>query len=292
MSDFSPKAARLGRAITWILLVGVSVAGAGMAAMSPLGQQRLQELVANLSNGPAVEDRSVSAMTTNMVLSAELEQRLASIEASIERLGGNTIESSDRIKDLNVAVAGLKEQLGQVTGSVATDVATTVLERNQPSGRDVSSGSIEVETVMIGPGGIAEADRADDVSETPFVTPMVNLAVPASPPVLSSGAPAPIPVPTILVTDFGIELARAGTIDELEREWKRLSGSQKKAMSRLEPRISLDFSSSNAAKLVLIAGPIRNAGDAARLCAMLAAAGETCRTVPFGEDTVALNGQP
>ena len=294
MSTLSSRAARAGRAVTWILLVGVALAGATAAALSPKGRDRLSRLVLGPSGDPVIMARS--GIVTNIGGNSDTEQRLASIETALQRLQSKAIQTGDRINNLDVAVAGLKEQFGQVTGSVSADPATTILERTPPSAGGPSAGSVDVVSVPIGPEGVAAADRTNDVPEAPVLTPMINLAVqPARRPVvaaLPSGAPAPIPVPTVSVTDFGIELSRAATIDELEREWKRLSRSQKRAMSRLEPRISLDFSSGDAAKLVLIAGPIRNAADAARLCAMLSSAGERCRTVPFGEDTVALNGQP
>ena len=79
-------------------------------------------------------------------------------------------------------------------------------------------------------------------------------------------------------TEFGVDLGGNATIDGLRTLWSNLKTSQPAMLEGLRPVIAIrEGQKPGAIELRLVAGPLANASIAARLCAALAAAGQSCQ---------------
>ena len=92
----------------------------------------------------------------------------------------------------------------------------------------------------------------------------------------------------IMHTGFALALATGTEIAALEQTWAALKGKYPNELNSLSPQVQLDRNTGKTT-LLLLAGPLGNARDAARLCARLRADGDECHTVPLSGPTIALN---
>jgi hypothetical protein len=93
----------------------------------------------------------------------------------------------------------------------------------------------------------------------------------------------PEAAPEILVhrTEFGIDIGGANSIDGLRALWQRLSKSNK-ALAGLRPIIVLkERANAPGMQLRLVAGPLRDAAAAAKLCAGWTAGDRSCEATVF-----------
>jgi hypothetical protein len=88
-------------------------------------------------------------------------------------------------------------------------------------------------------------------------------------------------------TEFGIDLGTSATIEGLRAQWTTLKARQGTLFEGLRPVVAVR-DSAKGVELRLIAGPLANAGMAARLCAALSAGGTTCQPAVFDGQRLAL----
>ena len=90
-------------------------------------------------------------------------------------------------------------------------------------------------------------------------------------------------------TEFGVDLGGHASIDGLKTLWSNLKASQSAMLEGLRPVMAIrEGGKPGSVELRLIAGPLANASIAARLCAALAAAGQTCQPAVFDGQKLAL----
>jgi hypothetical protein len=90
-------------------------------------------------------------------------------------------------------------------------------------------------------------------------------------------------------TDFGIDLGSAASVDGLRTLWSTVRSGHVSLLDGLTPVIAIrEGPKPGAMELRLIAGPIANAGLAARLCASLAAASVSCEPAVYDGQRLAL----
>jgi hypothetical protein len=140
-------------------------------------------------------------------------------------------------------------------------------------------------------------------------TPRAAPVLPQIPPQAAAPAAAPVPSPApgrvttghntaigtagpaqsiATKTDFGIDVGGNTSLDGLRTIWTNLKTSQPALLEGLRPVIAIRENGKGAVELRLVAGPLGNAGAAARLCASLAAAGQTCQPTVFDGQRLAL----
>jgi hypothetical protein len=94
----------------------------------------------------------------------------------------------------------------------------------------------------------------------------------------------------VVRTDFAVIVARDTNVQELEKTWARMRARQPEALGRLEPRIRFaPRPDGQGMEMTLLAGPLRNAADAARICSALGPQNDDCRPAIFAG--YPLNGQ-
>ena len=90
-------------------------------------------------------------------------------------------------------------------------------------------------------------------------------------------------------TEFGVDLGGNATIDGLRTMWSNLKATQPAMLEGLRPVIAIrEGAKPGSMELRLVAGPLANASIAARLCAALAAAGQSCQSTVFDGQRLAL----
>ncbi len=90
-------------------------------------------------------------------------------------------------------------------------------------------------------------------------------------------------------TEFAIDLGGEASIDGLRALWANIRGNHGAALEGLRPLVSVrDGVKQGTVELRLVAGPLANAGAAARACAMLQQKGIPCQTTIFDGQRLAL----
>jgi hypothetical protein len=102
----------------------------------------------------------------------------------------------------------------------------------------------------------------------------------ASPPTADSGANK---------TEFAIDLGGEMSIDGLRARWASIKGNHGAVLEGMRPLVSVrEGAKPGTVELRLIAGPVTNAGDAAKVCASLQTKGVACRTTEFDGQRLSL----
>ncbi len=90
-------------------------------------------------------------------------------------------------------------------------------------------------------------------------------------------------------TEFAIDLGGDMSIDGLRARWANIKGNHGAALDGLRPLVSVrEGAKPGTVELRLIAGPVANAGDAAKVCASLQTRGVACRTTEFDGQRLSL----
>ena len=94
---------------------------------------------------------------------------------------------------------------------------------------------------------------------------------------------------TAIRTEFAVDLGGDTTMDGLRALWANLRGNHGAALGNLRPLVSLrEGTKPGSIELRLVAGPLANAGSAARTCASLQSKGVSCQTTVFDGQRLAL----
>ena len=89
---------------------------------------------------------------------------------------------------------------------------------------------------------------------------------------------------------IGIDLGTAATVEGLRNLWTSIKGTQAPLLEGLRPVVAVrDGAKPGSLELRLVAGPLANAGVAAKLCAAFADTGLTCAPAVFDGQRLALN---
>jgi hypothetical protein len=164
------------------------------------------------------------------------------------------------------------------------------LERNLG---DVT-GSITPGTNRLGPTPPAPMAAAPGASPVPQVVtpspPAASIAVATKPTDPPASVADPGPTGSVATkTEFGIDLGGAPSVEGLRALWAQVKAGNETLLDGLRPVMNIrDAGKPGAFELRLVAGPLGNAGAAARLCAVLATAGLACQPTVFEGQRLAL----
>lgn len=97
----------------------------------------------------------------------------------------------------------------------------------------------------------------------------------------------------VALADFGLDLGAANSINGLRALWRGLIKSHKPQLDGLRPLIAVhERRNGLGLQLRLVAGPIRDAAEAARICAVLSDADRDCKTTAFDGQRLSLATEP
>jgi len=247
------KAWRLG---AWSGIAILCVAAAVVAAYTETGTRRLAA-----GDPPATANAAASSASDSET------RRLADVVRAL---------AADRDR-LAARVSALERNLDDVTGSIS----------NRPGSEAGRPGASPL------PPSLAPAPPVTAAAPPSIAT------VPASPPARTpqvSTVSRPITADaaatgsTATRTEFGIDLGTAATVEGLRNLWTSIKDTQAPLLEGLRPVVAVrDGAKPGSLELRLVAGPLANAGVAAKLCAALADAGLTCAPAVFDGQRLALN---
>jgi hypothetical protein len=215
----------------------------------------------------------------------------------------------DRLED---RLTKLEQTLGDITASInarATEPAPVaapprIVEQAQPEARVLPrvaaapSQPIPPETNRHGvpAAGAIEAPAGEIFLRYATAKPVVTPPSATQPPMQIHANPV-AREPTAVAqgesaasrTEFGIDLGGEPNINALRARWTNLQGGHGGVIGNLRPVVSVrEGGRPGSIELRLIAGPVANAGEAARLCASLQAKGVNCNTAVYDGQRLAL----
>jgi len=253
--------ARLG---IWVGLATVAVLTAVLTARTETGVRRIATL---LSPAPAEPVRSAKAPAP------QIANRSFDQEAEQRRLG-EAIRTLAADRDrLAARLNMLERNIEDVTGSIGPAAKAPQL----PAIPAIPAPGANAASAPAAPGASA--------SQNPGPGAPGQARVAAGH--LATNPTAAESVAT--KTEFGVDLGSNATIDGLRTMWSNLKATQPAMLEGLRPVIAIrEGAKPGSMELRLVAGPLANASIAARLCAALTAAGQSCQPTVFDGQRLAL----
>jgi hypothetical protein len=255
------RAWRLG---AWSAITVLCVAAAVIAAYTETGARRLA-----LGDAPPIPH--AARLSAPDMESRRLADAVRALTADRDRLA--------------TRVTALERNLDDVTGSIPNRTGSERGGALNPGASPLPPALAPAPPVSATPPPVVVAPAPPPVRAPPQA-PVVSRP-PASPP-MAADATATGSIATR--TEFGIDLGTAATVEGLRNLWTAIKGTQAPLLEGLRPVVAVrDGAKPGALELRLVAGPLANAGVAARLCAALADAGLTCAPAVFDGQRLALN---
>lgn len=253
-----------------------------------VGSERLRQAYIELSSSAGV--------TAAIPRASEAETR--ALEAQLRLL------TADRDR-LAARMASLERHLDDVTGSIArvaaeksaaqAPPAEAVPPPPQPSTPAVVA-AVEPSAPPAPPPpkfdplahpAIGEAPGGWPALEDPPTEPAEaagpQMAVPLPPPRFVTAVPEPPPLP---MTEFGIELATAGNVEQLRARWATLKANHGPLLAGLQPVAVRERRPGGVTEYKLIAGPLPHLAAARQLCTRFADAHAACRAAKINANNV------
>jgi hypothetical protein len=252
-------------------------------------------------------------------LAAERERLAARVE-QLERSVGDITASVNSVKDRAVAApVNAQPEVKPTPISPAVPIPTATADPPErpamPPGAIVQSappasvqatGPPAIELEPARPSGF-HATRPGQIASRPSPAPKVLRPIPpppaqSAPPQAAAAKGPPTQVAQIMPpanmqaadsgtvkTEFAIDLGGDMSIDGLRARWANIKGNHGAALDGLRPLVSIrEGAKPGTVELRLIAGPVANAGDAAKVCASLQTRGVACRTTEFDGQRLSL----
>ena len=275
--------ARLG---IWIGLATVAVLTAVLTARTETGVRRIANLLSPASS--EIARNNIGPQIASRQVDQEAEQR---------RLG-ELVRTLAADRDRLVARLGAVERnLDDVTGSIPRPETANPASRPLPQIQPAPPPAV----VSAPPTVVAPAPQAAapppaatapaSAPPTPQAAAQPSIQLPPNRVAaghLATGAPSAIES-VATKTEFGIDVGGNASVDGLRALWLSLKTAQPALFDGLRPVIAIrEGAKPGTIELRLLAGPVPNVGIAARLCATLTAAGQTCQPAVFDGQKLAL----
>jgi hypothetical protein len=276
--------ARLG---IWIGLATVAVLTAVLAARTDTGLRRIANLLSREASDPVRSAKIAAPQVTARQVDQEVERRL---NEAVRALAADRDRLASR-------VAALERNLDDVTGSIS-----------QSGAPNSASASAAQPPRTLSPVQAVPAPTAPPLVPPPAPQAAAPATAAPAQPAPQGAAPSPLQaapnrvatghlatgVPTAAdsvatKTEFGIDVGGNATVEGLRTLWMTLKASQPALFDGLRPVVGVrEGQKPGTIELRLIAGPIANAGLAARMCAALSAMNQICQPAVFDGQKLAL----
>ena len=286
----------LRRLIAWGGAATIAFAAVAVTSQTEAGGKRLQLAIATLSdparviadlNEPA---HAVAAIPPAAANAETLAVAKIETSAETERLAARLRElDADRAR-LTARIATLEHNLKDMTGSI----------KQQSEQLAAARAALTPPPALSTPATIATALPP----VVPLALPAIQTAAPAEnaslpaveaktqlvriPPVRVAAAAANAPEPPPAKVEFGIDLGGAGTLEALRLHWVAVKANYGPLLNGLHPLASRHTKQPTGVGYRLVAGPLPNAAEAAKLCARFPVTRMGCRPARF--DGVQLAG--
>ena len=258
--DESPGSMLFGRFLLWAGLAALAVGSVVWAAQTQTGTERLAQVFDRHNTVASVAPRAVTTVSIVRPSDAELEQRR--LAETVRALAADRDRLAARLETL--------ERNVEVTGSVGTAPTRT------------DSAPVGLAPPLITgwlPGALPSA------AGTPLAP-----VIPA--PAQAGGLPALAATEqgaesTATRTEFAVDIGGDPSLEGLRALWASLKAGHAALFEGLRPLVAIR-EGGKGVELRLVVGPLANAVAAARLCATLSVAGQTCQPTIFDGQRLAL----
>lgn len=241
--------ARLG---VWISLATVAVLAAVLTARTETGIRRIATALTPASSEAARSSKAPQLANRQFDQEAE-QRRLAETVRSL---------AADRDR-LLARLTTLERSLDDVTGSIPPASAN-------PKTAAPSTPVVAAPLAALPPGPAAPNQARVAAGHLATGTPAAAESIATR-------------------TEFGVDVGGNASIEGLRTLWTTLKAAQPALFEGLRPLITVrEGQKPGVIELRLVAGPLPNASIAARLCAALSAAGQTCQPAVFDGQRLAL----
>jgi hypothetical protein len=263
---------QLARLSIWIGLATVAVLTAVLAARTETGLRRIANLLSPEASEPVRSAKIAGPQIASRQVDQEVERRL---NEAVRALAADRDRLASR-------VAALERNLDDVTGSISHSGAPNAASAAQRPLPQSQAAPTPVPPLTPPPAPQAAPQGA---------APPATVQAPPNRGTaghLATGAPTAADSVTTK-TDFGIDVGGNTSVESLRTLWVTLKASQPALFEGLRPVVAIrEGQKPGTIELRLIAGPIANAGMAARMCAALSAMNQTCQPTVFDGQKLAL----
>jgi hypothetical protein len=312
----------LWRFVGWGTLAAMALAGVVLTTQTEVGAKRLQlafaPLTGRLTRAVAQADLPPNAAATPLALASNGSAGDSAKETEALRLETLRLRAevralaADRDR-LNTRVAGLENNLNDMTGSIKRELALVaaptspppIIERPQtapPRADTATAGDDGTKPADLGGKQDKSQARFESHVDTATRSATGNEAKSATKPETRAGLSAKppatpatietVPLPPVRVAsaptgaqpgkpEIGIELGGARKIDILNARWIAVKANFGPYIEGMHPLMVHDPRPGINIPYKLIIGPLPNGAAAAQLCQRFAASKVTCRTTHF-----------
>src|SRR5690348_2636109 len=279
--DFDLRAlARLG---TWGLCAVLAVGAAVAAARTDVGTHRLANLF-RIGPVAATPDARVSARANNAQNDIrQLEETVRALATDRDRLATRVGTVERNLADLTGSIPRQREPAAETpigvilpasVGAAKVGAPETVPAAPLALTPTTSSRRSNSTSGASAPAASSEAAPAGKASLASTTLDRISGGLAAAGTASDQGL--------VTRTEFGVDLGGSATLAGLRSLWLSVKGNRAALFAKLYPVVSVrDGRRPGSVDLRLVAGPLRNAESAARLCAVLGASGVFCRQTVF-----------
>jgi hypothetical protein len=276
---------------------GIQIAMPGKRPAPAVATEVAQAPVPTPKAAPAPSSREHEIARLNDALRAlaaerdQLAERLESVERTLGGITASVPRSSATRSALSVAEAeGSTAGDGETARVVGSPgpfqrIAAAPTQPVPPSDDRRTTPPGVVASI---PGEIFQPYAAAGPAVVPPIPGQAPMQIHALPRSASSGPPL-VQASAASRTEFAIDLGSEPTMAGLQARWANLRSMHGSVLANLRPLASIrDGNRPGTVELRLIAGPLPNAGDAARICAALQTKGVNCQATEFNGQRLAL----
>lgn len=273
----------LWRIVAWGGAAAIALGAVVITSQTEAGGKRLQLAIATLSDpGRVIADLSEP---TRVVAAIPPAAAKTETPAETERLAARLRElDADRAR-LTARIATLEHNLEDMTGSIKLQSEQLAAARTALTPPPALSTPATIATAL--PPAV------------PLALPAIQAQAPAenAPPPAAEAKTQLVPIPPVRVAatavnaptaepppakaEFGIDLGGAGTLEALRVHWVAVKANYGPLLNGLHPLASRHTKQPGGVDYRLLAGPLPNAAEAAKLCARFPVTRMGCRPARF-----------
>jgi len=275
--------------------VGTARAKVAMATLRAAPSDAVNRPNDMLANRPAVPDENEKRLAEQVrTLTADrdrLAERVATLEHNLTDLTGSIARSAaanNAVSNGTAANAAAPAQEKADAPPAAAASATPAAQAPQAPADNVANGSRD-DQAAAAPAPAAPQPGVGQPAAVPLPRPGPLATIqsyvtssspipPASPPTRVAVVHADTPPPQAPAGGFAIDLGSATNINTLRAHWGAVKAAHGAMLAGLQPLVSVRQSSRPGfTEFHLVAGPVTDAGAAARLCSALTSVRVPCR---------------
>jgi hypothetical protein len=236
--------------------------------------------------------QTASPATTAPATTASIDPSALAVKPTPAPMAAPVTTTAPAVAD-KAAVASKQDK--QAAASSSEPVSSAKPAADQQSMATQPSGSLIASKSMMGPPDPAAGKLLEPATPPKAMTmaalPEVTSVAPKASDEADASSPTTTPEHAVARTEFGIDVGGANSIPGLRALWRGLLRSHSNvALAKLRPIIVIKENNNGLGmQLRLVAGPIRDAAAAAKICASLSVNDRGCSTAVFEGQRLALD---